>query len=82
MAMTATPERLVAAVARREASLEGTVAGTAVAWTLLALLFLAALQVLSVARAFTAFYCFTLRRSGERITTVSGLLGTSRVEIV
>ena len=72
--LTAAPERLVAALARRGGSLEGTPAGTVLAWALLALVFLLALQLLSVLRAFTAFYGFTLRRSGERITTVSGLL--------
>jgi putative membrane protein len=72
-AVTAAPERLIATLARRGGALQGTTAGTILAAVLLGLLFLAALQVLSVARAFTGFYGFTLRRSGERITTVSGL---------
>jgi putative membrane protein len=71
--VTAAPERLIATLARRGGALQGTTAGTILAAVLLGLLFLAALQVLSVARAFTGFYGFTLRRSGERITTVSGL---------
>ena len=72
--VTEAPERMVSALARRGGSLEGTTAGNVLAVGVLALVFVAALQVLSVLRAFTGFYGFTLRRSGERITTVSGLL--------
>lgn len=72
--VTEAPERMVSALARRGGSLEGTTAGTVLAGGVLLLVFIAALQLLSVARAFTGFYGFTLRRSGERITTVSGLL--------
>lgn len=71
--VTEAPERMVSALARRGGSLEGTAAGNLLAGAVLVLVFVAALQVLSVLRAFTGFYGFTLRRSGERITTVSGM---------